>query len=286
LQLVAAAVLFSTSGAAIKFVSLGAWQVACLRAGVAAITLLVLLPEVRRRWTWPAALIGAAHAATMVSFVVANKLTTAASTIFLQSTAPLYILVAAPLVLREKVTRRDLVLAAVIAAGLALIITGEPAAQATAPDPARGNAIALCSGILWAGTLMGLRWSARGDAPQAGSAALVVLIGNVLACLATLPLALPLPAISTVDLLTLIYLGALQIGVAYILLTRAVRHVPAFEASLLLLVEPVLNPCWAWVLSGEIPGAAVLAGGGLILAATAWRTWAGARGADRAQASA
>jgi len=270
-------VLFSTSGAAIKYVSLNAWQVACVRAAVAALTLLVLLPEARRRWTWPAALIGAAHAVTMISFVVANKLTTAASTIFLQSTAPLYILLTAPFLLREKVTRRDLGLAACIGAGLAMILTTTRSAQATAPDPGLGNTIAMASGILWAVTLMGLRWSARGDSPRAGSAGLVIFIGNALACVATLPLAVPFGPIAPLDLLTLIYLGTLQIGVAYALLIRGVRHVGAVEASLLLLVEPVLNPLWAWIVSGEVPGTAALAGGGLILAATTWRTWSAAR---------
>ena len=286
LQLAAAAALFSTGGAAIKFVSLGAWQVACLRACVASLTLLILLPEARRRWTWPAFWIGAAHAATMISFVTANKLTTSASTIFLQATAPLYILAVAPFALGERVTRRDLVLAACIAAGLVLIFTGTGSAQATAPDPLRGNVIALVSGLFWAATLMGLRWSARGDAPRAGSAALVVFIGNAVACLAALPMALPLGPVAPRDLAALVYLGSMQIGLAYVFLVRALRHVGAVEASLLLLVEPVLNPLWAWLLSGEIPGASTLAGGALILASTTWRTWDSLRDPGRAAGSA
>jgi drug/metabolite transporter (DMT)-like permease len=90
-------------------------------------------------------------------------------------------------------------------------------------------------------------------------------------------MALPLGPVTPLDLATLVYLGALQIGLAYAFLVRAVRHVGAVEASLLLLLEPVLNPVWAWVLSGEIPGAAALAGGAMILAATTWRTWGSLR---------
>jgi drug/metabolite transporter (DMT)-like permease len=69
------------------------------------------------------------------------------------------------------------------------------------------------------------------------------------------------------------YLGVFQIALAYVLLTSALRHVPAFEASVLLLIEPVLNPVWAFLVHGERPGAWALAGGVVIVAATAIKTW-------------
>ena len=76
----------------------------------------------------------------------------------------------------------------------------------------------------------------------------------------------------------------MQIALAYILLTAAVRHVPAFEVSLLLLVEPALNPVWAWLVQGETPSAVVLAGGALILGATAVKVWLDWRRAPAAAA--
>jgi drug/metabolite transporter, DME family len=100
-----------------------------------------------------------------------------------------------------------------------------------------------------------------------------VVAGNLFAFLLALPLALPVHGVRPLDWGILVYLGVFQIGLAYLLLTRAVRHVPAFEATTLLLLEPVLNPVWAWLLVGERPGALALAGGGLILAATFLHTW-------------
>ena len=80
----------------------------------------------------------------------------------------------------------------------------------------------------------------------------------------------------------MLYLGVVQIGIAYLLLTAAVRYVSAFEVSLLLLVEPALNPVWSWLAHGEAPGAVAIAGGVLILGATAVKVWLDWRGARRA----
>jgi drug/metabolite transporter (DMT)-like permease len=276
----AAAALFSTGGAAIKACSLNGPQVACLRSGIAAVALLILLPAARRGWTARGTAIGAAYAATMVLFVWANKLTTAASTIFLQATAPLFILLLGPWMLREPVRRRDVAFTAALAVAMLLIFAGARAPQESAPDPVRGNIMALTSGATYALAVMGLRWTARRDLEVpggGGSAATVVLAGNILAFGGCLPAAWPLPRITAADAAVLLYLGVFQIALAYMLLIRGVRGVTALEASLLLLVEPMLNPLWAWVAQGEVPGAATLAGGAVILAATTLRTWSDAR---------
>jgi drug/metabolite transporter, DME family len=135
----AAALLFSTGGAAIKATSLTAWQVASFRSGVAALTLLILLPRARRRPSWMMIGVGVVSAATLVLFVQASKLTTSASAIFLQDTAPLYLLLAAPLVLKEPVRRVDLWFMAALAAGLAMFFLGHEAPRGTAPNPVLGN---------------------------------------------------------------------------------------------------------------------------------------------------
>ena len=105
LKLVGAALLFSTGGAAIKATTLTGWQVASFRSGIAALAVLLLAPEARRGWSWRAVLVGVAYAATLVLFVTANKLTTSANTIFLQATAPLYMVVLSPWLLGERVRR-------------------------------------------------------------------------------------------------------------------------------------------------------------------------------------
>jgi drug/metabolite transporter (DMT)-like permease len=349
LQLLAAAALFSTGGAAIKAVHFSGWPVACLRSIIAGAALLLLLPQVRRRPTARMLGVAACYATTMILFVLANKLTTAASTIYLQSTAPLFVLLLSPWLLGERVRRADLVSMAAIALGLVLLVTGLEPASATAPRPLRGNLLAALSGLTWALTIMGLRGlgrgggaaaapaaaaaghrdtgaagsergaapdGARGAAPdgdrgappdgargappasdrgapaegargaptaQGDDALVAAFWGNVLAAAAALPLSLPLPPSRATDWLVLAFLGLFQIALAYVLLSRGLGGVPALEASLLLLLEPVLNPLWAWLVHGERVGPRVLAGGAMILTATLLNSWHDARLAARQQ---
>jgi drug/metabolite transporter (DMT)-like permease len=73
--------------------------------------------------------------------------------------------------------------------------------------------------------------------------------------------------------LTLLYLGTCQIALAYVCLSKAMRHVPAFEASVIILVEPALNPLWTWLVMGETPASLALLGGAILLVATAVNGW-------------
>ena len=269
-RLVLAALIFSTGGAAIKATTLGAWQVAGFRSGVAALTLLLLLPGARRGWTWRALLVGVAYAATLFLFVAANKLTTSANSIFLQSTSPLYILLLSPLLLNEPVRPRDVGFMLAVGLGLALFFVQREPALTTAPDPFRGNVLAAISGVTWALTVMGLRW--LGTDERRGSSLAAMVSGNTLVLLIALPFALPVVA-SAMDWATIVYLGVVQIGIAYMLLASGIRQVTALEASLLLLVEPALNPLWSWLVHGETPGAWALAGAAVIFGATTLRTW-------------
>ena len=272
LKILGAAAIFSTGGALIKSTGFTAWQTAGLRSAVAAAAILALEPGSRRGWSWRAPLVGVAYAATLVLFVAANKLTTAAGSIFLQSTAPLYLLLLGPLVLKEPLRRRDLAFMAALAAGMACLIIGRTPSSASAPDPARGNVLALASGVTWAFTLLGLRWLGRS---AEGAAATVA--GNVIAALACAPWALPLPPAPAADWLRIAFLGVVQIGVAYSLLSRGLRQVSALETSLLVLLEPVLNPIWAWAVHGETLGPLTAAGAAVVLASTAGHVAAGAR---------
>jgi len=267
-----AAILFSTGGAVIKAASLSSWQVAGLRAGIAAAAILALIPAARRSWTPRVAGLGAVYAAMTISFVAANKLTTAASAILLQDMAPIYLAIAAPFLLKEHVGRGDLPYILLAAAGMAFLVAGGERTSPTAPNPALGNLIATGAGVAWAGVIGGLRWLERSSAGREPGLATVVT-GCALAFAAGLPSILTIRSIAPADLAAVLYLGLLQIGLAYVLLTRGIRGVPAFEASLLLLVEPVLSPVWAWILHGERPGANVVAGGALILSAMALQAY-------------
>ena len=276
LQIAAAAMLFSTGGAAIKAAEFDGWQIASFRSGVAALAILLMTPAARRGWSTRAVLVGFAYAACLTLFVLANRLTTAANTIFLQSTAPLYLLVLGPWLLKEPVRRQDTALMAAVGLGLAVFFVGAQTPVATAPDPVTGNILALVSGFFWALTVCGLRWMGAAEGGH-GSAVAAVVSGNITAFLVSLPMALPLGPHPPVDWAVIVYLGVFQIALAYVLVTSGLRHILALEASLILLIEPVLNPVWAWLLQGERPGAWALLGGGVILGATALKGWLDAR---------
>jgi drug/metabolite transporter (DMT)-like permease len=272
-KIVLAAVLFSTGGAAIKWCGFDGWQLAAFRAGIALTTILLLIPEARRGWSWRSGVVGCAYAATTLLYVQANKHTTAASAIFLQSTSPLFILLLAPWLLGEHATRRDLLQMGMMGLGLVLFFFGIDRPSATAPDPFFGNVLAATCAITWAFTLIGYRWIvARG-----GSVATAAASGNLTACLVALVVAQPLAAGRPVDWAVVAFLGVCQLGLPYVFMVRAIPRLRALEVALFLLIEPVLNPVWAWLVHGERPGPATVIGGGLILGATVVRSVVDAR---------
>lgn len=282
LGVLAAALTFSVGGAGIKACQLTSWQVASFRSGIAAVTLLLLLPQARRSWSWRAGLVGIAYAACVTLFVLANKLTTSANAIFIQSTAPLYILLLSPWLLHERIRARDFAVMAAVGVGMTLLFVGTERPFATAPDPFHGNILAALSGVAWALTIMGLRWMGRIEHTDAGGAMPAVAIGNLLAFLVGLPLALPVVAARPLDWGIVAGLGTVQIGLAYIFLASGMRHVRALETSMLLLLEPVLNPIWSWLVHGETPRAWSLLGGAIILGGTLAKTWMDSRDVDAA----
>ena len=270
LAVLATALLFSTGGAAIKACGLDAWQVAGFRSGIAGVALALLVPAARQV-SWPILLVSVAYAATLISFVLANKLTTAAQAVFLQAAAPLYVVGLERWLLGTRISPRHAPLLGLVVLGVLLLYLGSGESFATAPDPARGNVIAIASGVFYACLLVGMRWLAH-RVPTPGAAAAATLWGNVLALVIALPLALPVVDSTPTDWMVLGYLGIFQIALPYYLLSRAVRTVSALDIALLLLIEPVLNPVLVWLLHGEVPGPLAIVGGALVLAATAWRT--------------
>jgi drug/metabolite transporter (DMT)-like permease len=271
LLLIATAVLFSTGGAAIKMSMLTQWQIASFRSAIAAVALLMVLPEARRGWSVRLLPVAAAYAATLILFVLSTRLTTAANAIFLQSTAPLYLLLLSPFLLGESLRLSDLLFAASVASGMVLFFLDAQQATGIAPNPQLGNLLGAAAGLTWALTMIGLRWTGRKG--EGNSALSAVGMGNIVAAGVTLPMALPVTLPGAQDILVILYLGIAQIGIAYVCLARAIRYVPAFEATTVLLLEPVLNPVWTWLVHGEKPGPLALIGGALILTATFVNTW-------------
>ena len=309
LQAVVAGILFSTGGAAVKATELDGWQVAGMRSVVAAAVLLLAIPAARR-WTGGPGRTGAAAASTwwrsparrrallltlgtgccycltLVLFVHANKRTTAAETIFLQSTAPLFVLLLAPILLRERPGARQLMFVPLFGAGLVMAFFGGADAVATAPDPRTGNVLAMFCGLAYGLTLIGLRAAGRplsaggaagapGEVSSAGASDAVrapgiaaAACGNVIVCLACLPVMAPLRSADPGDLAIVALLGLFQVALAYVFVTRAARILEAPVLALLLLLEPALSPFWALWLHGEQPHLLTWLGGGVIATAT------------------
>ncbi|HEY1907027.1 MAG TPA: DMT family transporter [Myxococcaceae bacterium] len=260
--ILAAATLWSTAGAAIKLCQLTGWQINFGRSAVAALFIAAIIPGARRRPDRSIAWVSIAYAFTVLLFVLANKATTSANAIFLQDTAPLWVLLLSPVLLRERPTRGELLSAPLFLVGLLLFFLDR-----LSPGQALGNVIAVASGVAFALCIMGLR--------KLGTRNVAAIVwGNALAALMSLPMALQGPAPTLPDLGIVLFLGLFQLGLSYALFAKGVRHTPAVEASLLALVEPVLNPVWTYLLAGERPGPWAIRGGAIILAATLWRTLA------------
>ncbi|HEX4628297.1 MAG TPA: EamA family transporter, partial [Gemmatimonadales bacterium] len=215
-QLVLAAVCFSTAGAAIKWCGFGPWQIAAFRALVAMLAIVGLIPDARRHWSWRVGLVGVGYAAAGLLFVFANKLTTAANTVFLQATNPLFVVLLAPWLLREPVRPADLTFMGALAVGLALLFVGGERRFATAPNPVLGNVLASGSAVAWAFTVTGYRWLVRQGEKSHGPVAAAAASGNLIVFLVCLPGALPLVAGRATDWLIVIYLGVFQLGLAYV----------------------------------------------------------------------
>jgi DME family drug/metabolite transporter len=260
LLLLAAAFLWSTAGAAIKSCGLNAFQIAGGRSLVAGAFIFLAVRDSRALPDRRTLRVGVAYAATVVLFVIATKLTTAANAIFIQDTAPLWVLVLSPWLLGERPTRGELLAIPIFGVGLGLFFMDE-----LSPGQALGNLVALASGVAFALSIIGLR-----QLRERGPSALVW--GNLIAAAVTLPLWGRGPAASGLDLALLAYLGVFQLGLSYLCFSRGIAGTPAIEASLLVLLEPVLNPIWTFLIAGERMGPWAVAGGAVVLLATAWRT--------------
>jgi DME family drug/metabolite transporter len=267
-QVLLAAVLFSTAGMVVKATALSSWQVAGFRSAVAAVFLL-LVAGLPLRPTRRTVAVGLIIAVTFITFIVANKLTTAAHAVFLQAAAPIYLVLLGPWLLDERVHARDLPFLAVVGLGLVLLFAGSVSPSATAPNPVLGNVIGAVSGVTWALVLAGVRYITR-DEGNAGAMA-ATFYGNVFAFLLCAPLAFPVGSAGAVDWAVIGYLGCFQLALAYVLLTRGIGKLTALEASLLLLLEPALNPVWTFLAHGETPGLLGIVGGSLVLIATTVR---------------
>jgi drug/metabolite transporter (DMT)-like permease len=198
-----------------------------------------------------------------VSFAVMNAtylsamvLTTAANAIWLQATAPLWVLLFSVVALRQGVRRADVLFAVLCLSGIAVILSKVGTANAT------GVVLGLISGIAFAGVIVWL------SALRHENSTWLVVVNQLVSAAAVLPLLLWRDAWHTPNLNQLVILaafGVVQIGIPYLLLATAVRSISSLEASALALLEPILVPVWVALFREELPSAATIVGATLIL---------------------
>ncbi len=267
LYLILAATLWSTGGVMIKEIT---WDPLAILVGRNIFSSLLLLAFLRRfptKWTRWKIIAAAAHILTSFLFISSTKLTTAANAIFLQYAAPVYIVLLAFWFLREKPARTDWISMVVIFAGM-LLFFGDKLST----NGLYGNILAVLSGITMAFMTVALR------AQKDGIPAESILLGQLAAAILGFPLVVR-ESWSLSNLLIIVYLGVFQIGVAFLLFTTAIKHVPAIQATLISTLEPVLNPVWVFLFVGEEPGRFALLGGLVVLGGIAISAIASARSA-------
>lgn len=271
LAILLAALLWSSGGLFIKVAPMPGLLVAGGRALVtSAFYLLLLRPDLRKA-RWSTAIV---YAGMILTFVTATKLTTAANAILLQYTGTAWVMALGPRVLGEPLRRVDVATVIACLGGMALcVLGGDHAGTVTAPQPMLGNTLGAISGLFFAGTVLAMRRDARPDSLVDAQAS--TTLGNLLAVAIALPLAHGDVArlADGRSVAVLLWLGVVQMGVAYLLFLRGVRTVTAATASLLALVEPAANPLWVFLGTGERPGVASVAGGLVVLGALGLRTW-------------
>ena len=260
-----AVLLWSTGGLFIKSTTIDAYQITFFRSLFAAVTVLILTRKQGLRINVFGLFTSVIYALLLFLFVWATKKTTAANAIFLQYTAPIYILVLAPFIIGEKFHWRDLATVIVVLAGMSLFFVGQ-----LRLEDYQGNTAALFSGIFLGLYIMLLRHpSAEGLNP-----AIAVIYGNFLLALVNAPAGVSaIPAMTFMDWFAVTFLGIFQIGISYILFIKGVRGgTRPLDASLIGFIEPLLNPVWVFIFVGERPSRWALLGGGIIIAAIAIHT--------------
>ena len=277
---VAAVLLWSTGGLFIKLTALDAYQVTFFRSLLAGLTVLILTRKSGLRINVFGLLVSCIYATLLFLFVWATKQTTAANAIFLQYTAPVYILILAPFVIGEKFHLRDLLTVIFCIGGMSLFFVGD----LTIGDY-QGNLAALGSGIFLGLYIMllkhprltGIR-AGQAETPGAPlrpiNPVITVIYGNFLLALVTLPSGIKaLPVMNAVDLFAVAFLGIVQIGIAYILFIKGVSGgTRPLDASIIGFIEPLLNPVWVFLFIGEAPSRWAILGGTIIVATVVMHT--------------
>jgi len=261
LYLLITAILWSTGGLLIQSIDAHPFAIAGSRSMIAGVLLWVYLRKPRFTFS-KAQLAGALfYALTVILFVLANKLTSAANAILLQYTGPIHVALFSWMFLKEKVTKIDWLTIIAVIIGMSLFFMDD-----ISTDGMLGNIVAILAGMAFAGLAISLRMQ-KDESPLES-----ILLGNIVTGLfgfAWLYQSMPMNQDSMIGLLLL---GIVQLGIPYILYAKAIQHVTALESILIPVLEPLLNPLWVFLASGIIPGYGACIGGVIVVTAIIGRS--------------
>jgi len=259
LFLILTAILWSLGGMLIKLVDWNPIAIAGARSAIASLLIFMYVRHPKISWSFNQISGAIFYSSTVILFVTANKLTTAANAILLQYGAPVYVAILSVPILGEKTIKADWITIFVVLLGMGIFFLDK-----LKPGNLLGNIIAILSGITFALFIIFMR--KQKDSSPIES----VLLGNMLTALIGLPFMFKsMPG--KLSLIGLILLGTVQLGLSYILYSIAIKEVTALEATLIPVIEPVLNPIWVFLAIGETPGRYALIGGSIILASVTLR---------------
>lgn len=255
------ALLWSSGGLFIKLVTLSPMQISFFRCLIAAIVFAALFRNKILKLNPLALLNSFSYAAVLILFVIATKTTTAANAIFLQSTAPIYVLIFEPILTKTKWEKINIITIAVCFLGMILFFMGD-----LTPGDIKGNLAALLAGVAFAAFFLGMKKNDK----QYGEAS--IFYGNIIVALICIPFVTEIRELSFNNLWMLVFLGVFQIAFAYALFSYGIKKILAVEASIISMLEPVLNPVWVFIGYGEVPSVYAIIGGLIIISAIAIRT--------------
>jgi drug/metabolite transporter (DMT)-like permease len=258
-------VLWSTSGLFIKIID---WKPLSILSGRSIISFFVFLIYLRRpRMKWSRLQISGAfgYVGVQLFFVISTKLTAAANAIFLQYTGSLYLFLFGYWFLGEPPHRTDWISTPIIFLGLILFL-----GDGLRFSGIEGNLFGALSGLSMAIMMLCMR---REKADEPGT---LILLGCLIGILIGFP-SLIQETFSLNSVGIILFLGVFQMGLSYVFFSIAIRYLDALESSLILFIEPVLNPVWVFLIIGEVPGCLALLGGLLVIGTAVARAVVSAR---------
>ncbi|HQF42132.1 MAG TPA: DMT family transporter [Ignavibacteriaceae bacterium] len=255
------AILWSSGGLLIKLVTLNSMQISFFRCAIAAIVFAMMFRKRVLMVNKLSLFNSLAYAAVLILFVIATKTTTAANAIFLQSTAPIYVLIFEPMLTKTHWERINIITIVICFLGMILFFMGD-----LTPGDIQGNIAALLAGVAFAAFFLGM----RKNNPQYGESS--IFYGNIMVTLFCIPFVTDMNTISLENFTLVALLGVFQIAFAYALFSYGIKRIIAVEASIISLFEPVLNPIWVFIGYGEVPSFYAIIGGIIIITAITART--------------